>query len=65
MVVTIDTLAQRYGLLPSEVLSRATTFDLVIMDASMSYQNYQQSKQDPGFVPDVPLEELIKIKEGL
>lgn len=35
------------------------------MDASMSYQNYQQSKQDPGFVPDVPLEELIKIKEGL
>ena len=63
MVVTIDNLAQRYGLLPSEVLNRATTFDLVIMDASMSYQNYLSQKEDPNYVPEIPLDDLIKLKK--
>jgi hypothetical protein len=56
-------LGKRYGMLPSELVQRATTFDLLVMDASMEYQNYIKNKDKPGYVPDIPLEDLIKMKE--
>lgn len=34
----IDTLADRYKLLPSEVISRATTFDIMVCDTAVSYR---------------------------
>jgi hypothetical protein len=59
----IDRLGQRYGLLPSEVMSRATTFDMVIMDISLGIENYHRDKDKPGFIPPISEEELLKIKE--
>lgn len=42
MLITLDVLAQRYGLLPSEVLGRATTIDLRVMElANMKAQREQ------------------------
>ena len=41
----IDSLGKRYGMLPSEVLNRASTFDLYIMDVSLSFENYHHKKQ--------------------
>lgn len=41
MIVAIDAMAKRYSLLPSEILDRASTFDLVIMDAALGYENFQ------------------------
>lgn len=42
MIVAVDAMAKRYSLLPSEILTRASTFDLVIMDAALGFENYQR-----------------------
>lgn len=64
MILAIDTLGSRYGKLPSEILRDATTFDMVIMDAAMTYIN-QRSKQSTGGMPDYTTEQLMKIKESV
>jgi hypothetical protein len=46
MIVAIDAMAKRYSLLPSEVLDRASTFDLVIMDVALGFENYQRDLAD-------------------
>jgi hypothetical protein len=37
----IDALATRYHLLPSEVLVKADTLDVMVMDMSVSWHNYK------------------------
>lgn len=44
MIILVDTMAERYGILPSEVMSRATTFDLFVCDTAIGYRNYQTDK---------------------
>lgn len=63
LILSIDRLGQRYGMLPSGIISMATTFDLVIMDSAMSIENYFRESQEKGHVPNVSTEELLKIKE--
>lgn len=63
-IMQIDTLGKRYGLLPSEVLRRADTFDLYIMDAALSFENFHNKKsqnygRDP--VPEYTVDELKNI----
>lgn len=41
MLLTLDNLAHRYNLLPSEALSRASTFDLRVMDIRTHYDRKQ------------------------
>ena len=60
----IDTLGKRYGLLPSEVLRKADTFDLYIMDAALSFENFHHKKamnngRDP--IPEYSTDELKSI----
>lgn len=50
-------------MLPSEVIVKASTFDLVIMDTAMTLERHHQEASQPGYVPDVSVEELMKIKE--
>ena len=59
----LDQMGQRYGLLPSEVVRRASTWDMVVMDISLAVEKYNTDKQQPGYVPPVSTEELIRIKE--
>ena len=40
----IDGLAKRYGKLPSEILREANTFDLYIIDAAMTFEQYHHKK---------------------
>jgi hypothetical protein len=66
MIVTIDAMAKRYGKLPSEIMNSASTFDMVVMDAALSYEGYleqQHRQQTSGQAPDVSEEELLKIVE--
>jgi hypothetical protein len=44
MVIMIHNLANTYKMLPSEVLDRATTFDLYTLNLASGYTNYQQNK---------------------
>ncbi len=51
MILALDTLGERYGMLPSQVLGHASTIDLYVMDAALSYHEYKsnkaQNKVDP------------------
>ena len=46
MMITLDNMAQKYGLLPSEVLDRASTFDLAVMDISTRWQREQRARAE-------------------
>jgi len=59
----LDQMAQRYGRLPTEILTNASTFDMVVMDISLSVEQYTRNKNQEGFIPPVSTEELLKIKE--
>lgn len=64
LILTIDGLGKRYGMLPSEVLDRSNTFDLYIMDMAMTFENYHHKKsmnngRDP--IPDFTQDELITL----
>ena len=62
LILTIDGLGKRYGMLPSEVLNRSNTFDLYIMDMAMTFENYHHKKamnngMDP--TPEYTTDELL------
>lgn len=59
----IDTMADRYKILPSEVMNRATTFDIYVMDAALSYRNYQQKKQEGKLAETLSTEELQEMMQ--
>ena len=62
MILMIDSLGKRYGMLPSEVLLRSNTFDLYIMDASLTFENYHHKKAMNNGVapaPDYSTDELL------
>ena len=70
LILTIDGLGKRYGMLPSEVLDRSNTFDLYIMDAAMTFENYYHKKSMnngvdplPEYTPDELLAMFNKNKE--
>jgi hypothetical protein len=51
-IMQIDGLGKRYGMLPSEVLRKADTLDLYIIDAALTYESYQNKKaMNKGQVP--------------
>ena len=59
----IDSIGKRYGMLPSQVIKNADTFDLYIMDAAMSFENYHNKKQSTGKapIPNYTQDELLEI----
>jgi hypothetical protein len=46
MILTVNNLAKTYKLLPSEVLERASTFDLFVLDVATRYTRHQQDIAD-------------------
>lgn len=61
-ILWVDSLGKRYGMLPSEVIGRANTFDLYIMDAALAFENFHHKKsmnngKDP--IPDYTTDELL------
>jgi len=76
MIIMIDAIGKRYGMLPSKVISEANTFDVFIMDAAITYENHMQEKAykkhnpKPGDFSNQPVEDekmldaLKKFKEG-
>ena len=61
-LITIGEMARTFGCLPSEVDSRATTFDLMVYDVLMAWDQHKQDKQNGNLAPpNVSEEELLKI----
>jgi len=48
MKITIDNLAHRYGCLPSEIIDRATTFDLEILHISSKWEIESRKRAERG-----------------
>jgi hypothetical protein len=48
MMLSLDNLAHRYGMLPSEALARATTLDLHILDVGAKWSNHQAELAQSG-----------------
>ena len=65
VIMMVDAMAERYSVLPSDVLSKGNTLDLLIFDASNSYRKYQQDKASgkPLKTEDFSQEELKSILE--
>lgn len=61
LILTVDTMAERYKLLPSKIMNDATTFDLYIMDAALSYHNYQHNKSQGKFAENYTVDDLQEI----
>jgi hypothetical protein len=41
----LDSLAKRYGKLPTEVLRKGDSFDISVMDVALTYEKYQRDKE--------------------
>ena len=54
MIMLIDTLSERYGILPSEVMTRANTFDVFIADTAIGYRNAVQERAMNGDKKPLP-----------
>ena len=61
----LDALGERYGLLPSEVLSKASTFDLNVYDITTKFHNKQSRKASGNYDinEDYTQDELKAIQE--
>ena len=68
-MITIGRMAEKYGMLPSQVVEHATTYDVMISDVLATYDRYQESKSkgkgiaDPSTF-DFTQEELLNIKNS-
>lgn len=57
----VDSMAERYSMLPTHILKDATTLDMVVFDVAMSYRQHASKKHDPNYVPQVDQRELEEI----
>lgn len=59
-------MAKTYGLLPSEVAARATTFDIMVTDVFMTWERNEMNKAagKPADLTQVDPEELKKMLEA-
>jgi hypothetical protein len=46
MIITLDNLASRYNVLPSEALGRASSFDLYVLNVSTQWHNYKNQEAE-------------------
>jgi hypothetical protein len=59
-MISIGFLAKQYRMLPSEVLARATTYDLMIADVWSAWQEHKSKPDDGSQYKTEDLAELIK-----
>jgi hypothetical protein len=60
----LDSLAERYGMLPSQILESATTLDLWVFDVAVSYKVHvekrERDKEQGHATSDMSQEDLLK-----
>ena len=64
-MISVGHMARTYGLLPSEVLARATTYDIMVTDVYSTWENHKNNPNDVGHYDTQQLEEIVrKSKNG-
>jgi hypothetical protein len=68
-MLMLDTLGQRYGCLPSEILAKGDSIDIKIMTTSIAWHNERERRAQEGYkMPNnhgYTTEELLKMKERM
>lgn len=59
----IDGLAQRYGVLPSQLMMLGDTFDLMVMDVAISWEQHCRNKQKGDHSADYDPEQLQEVMD--
>ena len=59
-MITIGHLAKTYGMLPSQVLANATTYDIMIQDVYSAWERYNNNPND---VSQYKEDDLLKLIE--
>lgn len=68
MLLAVDSLADRYGKLPSEIIEQASTFDLYVLNAGIEWRNKQQAVAEAGSTlptPHLSLDEMKQMMESV
>ena len=60
MLLLLDAMAERYGILPSKLLQEADTFDLMVMDVALTYRQYKEGRQS-----NQPIDQSVYNEEDL
>ena len=61
-MISIGMIAKQYGMLPSQVRELGSTYDLMIYDVMMSWEQYQQDKANGTMsIPNLSQEQLLAI----
>lgn len=66
MLVSLDNVASRYGILPSVALKQGNTIDLMVLDVASKYERYTQSdeyKKNKGYTQKQLLEMVERAKD--
>lgn len=63
-MITIGRMAKLYGLLPSEVEFRATTYDLMITDVLATWDSHQADPAQTENYSEDQLQEILKGAKG-
>lgn len=59
-MISLDNLASRYGILPSEALTRGSTLDFRVMEVAVKWEQRQRRLADPIEAQKVKAEDLNK-----
>jgi len=59
-MVTVGNLAKTYHMLPSEVIDRATTYDIMIADVMMTWENHKNNPNDPALYNEQDLINIVQ-----
>jgi hypothetical protein len=61
MMLTLDSLSQRYGQLPSSVMQNGSTFDLAVIDLAFKWERIQRERaNNPNYKPEKPKANLTQ-----
>lgn len=62
----IDAMAERYSMLPTDIMDRATTFDLFVYDTIVGYKNAKLKEESGVYeTPQVSEEKMVKAYEHM
>ena len=52
-MITVGRMAEKYGMLPSQIEQHATTYDIMVNDVLATYDEYEQQKASGKIDPSV------------
>ena len=58
----LDAMAQRYSILPSKLLQQGDSFDILVMDVALTYQDYKNKDSNTQYDPKYLDQDALKEK---